>query len=112
MPQIPDNIAADFKSRHEDVWSAFEQLANTCHESGPLDEKTRRLIKVALGIGAGLEGATHSAVRHAKETGATQAELDQVAILAITTLGFPSAMRAMTWVDGHNQSTASSRHKK
>jgi alkylhydroperoxidase/carboxymuconolactone decarboxylase family protein YurZ len=112
MPQLPDNIAADFKSRHQGVWSAFEQLANTCHESGPLDEKTRRLIKVALSIGAGLEGATHSAVRHAKESGASQAEIDQVAILAITTLGFPSAMRAMTWLDGNGHATASSRSKK
>jgi len=104
MPQLPDNIAADFKNRHKDVWSAFEQLGKACHESGPLDEKTRRLIKVALAIGAGLEGATHSAVRHAKESGATQAELDQVAILAISTLGFPSAMRALTWLGDHARS--------
>jgi alkylhydroperoxidase/carboxymuconolactone decarboxylase family protein YurZ len=108
MPQLPDNIAADFKSRHKGVWDAFEQLATACHESGPLDEKTRRLIKIALAVGAGLEGATHSAVRHAKESGASQAELDQVAILAITTLGFPSAMRAMTWLDGHAPSSARS----
>jgi len=108
MPQLPDNIAANFKSRHKGVWNAFEQLANECHESGPLDEKTRRLIKIALAVGAGLEGATHSAVRHAKESGATQAELDQVAILAITTLGFPSAMRAMTWLNGHARPSARS----
>jgi alkylhydroperoxidase/carboxymuconolactone decarboxylase family protein YurZ len=104
MPQLPDNIAADFKSRHEGVWSAFEQLGQACHQSGPLDEKTRRLVKVALAIGAGLEGATHSAVRHAKESGASKSELDQVAILAITTLGFPSAMRALTWLDDRDHS--------
>src|ERR1039458_8142293 len=103
MPQLPENFA-DFKSRHERVCNAFEQLAQACHESGPLDEKTRRLIKIALSIGAGLEGATHSAVRHAKESGASQSELDQVAILAITTLGFPAAMRALTWLGDHDRS--------
>lgn len=105
MPQLPENFAG-FKKRHKGVWNAFEQLANVCHESGPLDEKTRRFIKIALAVGAGLEGATHSAVRHAKESGASQSELDQVAILAITTLGFPSAMRAMTWLNDHGRSAS------
>ena len=107
MPQPPENFAG-LKSHHERVWKAFQQLAQACHESGPLDEKTRRFIKIALAIGAGLEGATHSAVRHAKESGASQSELDQVAILAITTLGFPSAMRAFTWLNDHARSPASS----
>ena len=103
MSQLPENFVG-FKSRHERVCKAFEQLAQACHESGPLDEKTRRLIKIALAIGAGLEGATHSAVRHAKESGASQAELDQVAILAITTLGFPSAMRGWMWLEDGGRS--------
>jgi len=103
MPQLPENFAG-LKKHHERVWTAFEQLAQACHESGPLDEKTRRFIKIALAIGAGLEGATHSAVRHAKESGASQSELDQVAILAITTLGFPSAMRAFTWLNDNGRS--------
>ncbi len=107
MPKLPKNYVG-LKSRHERVWTAFEQLAQACHESGPLDEKTRRLVKIALAIGAGLEGATHSAVRQAKESGASQPELDQVAILAITTLGFPSAMRALTWLNDHGRSKASS----
>lgn len=98
MPNPPKHIE-NFKTHYKDVWSAFEQLSKQCHESGPLDEKTRRLVKVALAIGAGLEGATHSAVRHAQESGATQSELRHVALLAITTLGFPSAMRAATWID-------------
>ena len=103
MPQLPENFAG-FKSRHERVCTAFEQLAQACHESGPLDEKTRRFIKIALAIGAGLEGAAHSAVRHAKQSGASQSELDQIAILGITTLGFPSAMRALTWLNDDDRS--------
>lgn len=87
-----------FSKRYPKIWQSFTQLGDLCHETGPLDEKTRRLVKVALSIGAGLEGATHSAVRNAKAAGVTDEEINHVALLAITTLGFPSATRAMTWI--------------
>jgi 4-carboxymuconolactone decarboxylase len=80
------------------VGKAFDELGNCCHEAGPLDEKSRRLVKLALSIGAGLEGATHSAVRNAHKVGITQAEIDHVALLSISTLGLPSATRAFTWI--------------
>jgi alkylhydroperoxidase/carboxymuconolactone decarboxylase family protein YurZ len=98
MP-IPPATTGIFREQNTAVWDAFEELSKQCHQSGPLDEKTRRLVKVALAIGAGLEGGTHSAVRHATESGVTPAELQHVAVLAITTLGFPSAMRAVKWIN-------------
>lgn len=98
MPK-PTEHNEEFRRNYPKVWTAFSQLADQCHNGGPLDEKARRLVKVALAIGAGLEGATHSAVRHALEGGVTRDELEHVSLLAITTLGFPSAMRAMSWLD-------------
>jgi len=80
------------------VGKAFDELGNRCHEAGPLDEKSRRLVKLALSIGAGLEGATHSAGRNAQKVGITQEEIDHVALLSISTLGLPSATRAFTWI--------------
>ena len=95
--QLPKAVN-DFRKRHPDVWKAFNELGERCHEAGPLDEKSRRLVKLALSIGAGLEGATHSAVRNALTSGITAKEIDHVAVLAISTLGLPSATRAMTWI--------------
>lgn len=89
----------EFKNNYADVWNAFTQLGDRCHEAGPLDEKTRRIVKLALAIGAGLEGATHSAVRNALATGIMPEEIQHVALLAITTLGFPATMRALTWIN-------------
>ena len=66
MPKLPANTEL-FKKKHPEIWSAFEELSKQCYESGPIDEKTRRLVKVALAIGAGVESSAHSAVRHAKE---------------------------------------------
>lgn len=95
--QLPKAVN-EFRKRHPDVWKAFNELADRCHEGGPLDEKSRRLVKLALAIGAGLEGATHSAVRSARQSGIKPEEMDHVALLAITTLGLPAATRAMRWI--------------
>lgn len=88
----------EFKDTYPDAWKAFTQLGNRCHEAGPLDEKTRRLVKVALAVGAGLEGGTHSAVRNALAAGVTADEIKHTAVLSITTLGFPASVRALTWI--------------
>lgn len=95
--QLPKAVN-QFRKRHPKVWEAFNELGERCHEAGPLDERSRRLVKLALSIGAGLEGATHSAVRNALKTGISQDEIDHVAVLAISTLGLPAATRAMTWI--------------
>jgi 4-carboxymuconolactone decarboxylase len=88
----------EFRSKYPKIWQTFNQLGDLCHEAGPLDPKSRCLVKLALSLGAGLEGATHSAVRKARTAGVSADELQHVALLAITTLGFPSAMRGMAWV--------------
>jgi alkylhydroperoxidase/carboxymuconolactone decarboxylase family protein YurZ len=87
-----------FRKQYPKIWETFNQLGDLCHDAGPLDEKTRRLVKLALSIGAGLEGATHSAVRNGRTAGVSKDEINHVALLAITTLGFPSATRALTWI--------------
>jgi alkylhydroperoxidase/carboxymuconolactone decarboxylase family protein YurZ len=88
-----------FKSDFPEIWQAFNELGNECHNAAdPLDEKTRRLVKLAIAVGAGLEGGTHSAVRNALAAGITPEEIKSVAILAITTIGFPASMRALTWI--------------
>jgi len=87
-----------FKKLYPEVWRAFDALGEQCHQAGPLDEKTRRLVKLALSLGAGLEGATHLAVRNAVKAGITSDELSHVAALAVTTLGLPAAVRGLTWL--------------
>jgi alkylhydroperoxidase/carboxymuconolactone decarboxylase family protein YurZ len=99
LPQQVERIEV----KYPQVWQAFMELGDSCHNAGPLDEKTRRLVKVALAIAAGLEGGTHSAVRNAKSAGITIEEMNHVAILSITTLGLPAAMRGLTWINDATQ---------
>ncbi len=95
---LPDHPAG-FARRHPEVWSAFEDLANRCHEAGPLEARTRRLVKLGVALGAGLEGGVHAQVRNAVAEGITAEEIRHVVLLGLTTLGFPASMAALAWVN-------------
>jgi len=56
-------------------------------------------VKVALAIGAGLEGGVHSHVRRAPQAEAKPEELRHVAVLGFTTIGFPTSMSGISWID-------------
>lgn len=86
-------------SRHRDVWAAYEKLGEAVSRGGPLNAKTRRLVKLALAIGGGSEGAVHSHVRRGLVEGVTANEMRHLALLAIPTLGLPAAVKALTWMD-------------
>jgi alkylhydroperoxidase/carboxymuconolactone decarboxylase family protein YurZ len=83
---------------HPAVHQAYEALAAAAHDAGPLDERTRRLAKLAIAVGARLEGAVRSHTWQAKEAGVSEAEMDHVVLLSLTTIGLPSAVAARTWV--------------
>ena len=89
---------AKFKRKHPELVAAYEALGEACRAAGPLDAKTAALVKLGIALGAGLEGATHSAARKAVEAGCTASDLLHAALLATTTLGFPAMMRGRGWV--------------
>jgi 4-carboxymuconolactone decarboxylase len=78
---------------------AVEALGAATQSAGPLDSKTRALVKLAIAVGPLREGAVHSHTRRALEVGCPPDELRHVGVLAITTIGFPSTMAAMSWVE-------------
>ena len=95
LPSRAGKLAEDAPA----VWNAYQDLGKACAEAGPLDARSRRLVKLALAAGSGSEGAVHSHARRAVEEGMSADELRHVATLAITTLGFPRAVAALTWID-------------
>lgn len=97
-PALPAG-ASMLERRHPEIWESFMALGEKCAEAGPLDASTRRLVKLALAVGAGLEGAVHSHARRALAEGASADEIRHVATLAIPTLGLSTAVRSMTWMD-------------
>jgi alkylhydroperoxidase/carboxymuconolactone decarboxylase family protein YurZ len=99
MTQLPPSGAGVFATQFPEAWGAYQELGKACAEAGPLDARSRRLVKLALSIGARSEGAVHSHARQGAEEGLAPEELRQVAALAITTLGFPAAMAGLCWVN-------------
>jgi 4-carboxymuconolactone decarboxylase len=87
------------KQQHPELFKSYESLSQAAKEVGPLDNKSATLVKLAMAIGSGLEGATHSGVRKALEAGWTADELRHAVLLGVTTLGFPTTMRARAWVE-------------
>src|SRR6185312_3884124 len=94
LPPVPDLIAQE----HPEVWAALQQLGAALAQAGPLDGRTKRLVHLALAIGANSRGAVHSHTRRGLDEGLAAAELEHVALLAATTLGWPQAVRGLTWV--------------
>ncbi|MGQ5701232.1 carboxymuconolactone decarboxylase family protein [Sandaracinobacteroides sp. A072] len=84
---------------HPAIWEAYESLGEACAAAGPLDAATQRLVKLALAAAAGSEGAVHSHARRGLAEGLDPKALEQVALLAVPTLGFSAAMRALSWIE-------------
>lgn len=81
------------------VMRAYEALGMACAEAGPLETKSRELIKLGMAIGGRLEGAVHSHTRRALAAGARPDEIRHVVTLAASTVGFPTTIAAFTWVE-------------
>ncbi|MBI2914219.1 MAG: carboxymuconolactone decarboxylase family protein [Chloroflexi bacterium] len=97
MRELPEAFQK-LTSDHPQVQQAYEALAEAAHTSGPLDERTRRLVKLGIAVGALLEGAVRSHAWQAREAGVSDAEMDHVVLLSLTTIGLPSMVAARTWV--------------
>ena len=98
MEQLPE-LYKKVGKKYPDVTKAHDELSRTCHEAGPLDERTRRLVKIAIAVGQRSEGAVHAQTRMALEDGIGAEEIRHVVLLAVSSVGFPNAMAAMSWVD-------------
>jgi len=95
MPSVVERFAQVQPS----VWNAYNQLGEAVASAGPLDAKTQRLLKLAIAIGGGREGAVRSHARRGLKAGLTPAELEQTALLGITTVGWPTAFAARCWIE-------------
>jgi len=98
MNKLPERFQK-FQNNFPEIAKAYEELGKSVHNCGPLDEKTRSLIKLAISTGAGMEGAVHSHTRKALEAKCSIDEIKQTVMLALPTIGFPATMAVMSWVE-------------
>ncbi len=89
----------EFNKENPRIAEAYEKLASECHNSGPLSEKERSLVKLGIAIGSGMEGSVHSQIRKGLDAGLRPDEIRHAFLLALTAIGFPRMMAALTWAE-------------
>lgn len=95
-------IPKPYKQMHQkypELMQAYESFGKATREAGPLSEREVALVKLAISLGAGLEGGAHSHARKALDAGCTPDDLRHLAVLSAPTVGFPTMMRARSWVE-------------
>ncbi len=84
-----------FKKEYPQVQAAHEALGKEIHEkSGPLPDKARWLIKIAISGACRHPLALETHIMKAREAGITDAEIKHALLMLIQTAGFPTFMEA------------------
>ncbi len=96
MSQLPKPYQV-FRREHPRIYAAYEALGAAVAESGPLEAKTRELIKLGMAAANRSQSAVESHTHRAVDAGATPDEIEHAIALGINTLGFSTMMAALTW---------------
>jgi alkylhydroperoxidase/carboxymuconolactone decarboxylase family protein YurZ len=82
---------SEFKEQYPEVYEKTEALGEFIHhEGGPLEDKTRWLIKLGISAAPRHQNAVGTHIARAREAGATEEEIMHALLLVIPTCGFPT----------------------
>ena len=99
MKKTKDAIQENFKyftDNHGDIYKAYSAYGKAIDEDGgPLEEKTRRLIKVAISATIQNEYSLTTHMKKALKAGCSLEEIEHTLLLTAPTVGFPAMMRAL-----------------
>ncbi len=84
-----------FIDKHGEVYQAYEEFGQAISKGGPLDEKTQRLIKVAISTTEKNHYSLKTHIKKALKSGCTMEEIEHTILLVAPTAGFPTAMSAI-----------------
>jgi alkylhydroperoxidase/carboxymuconolactone decarboxylase family protein YurZ len=93
LPEIYEEFRRDYPTLARDQ----DAVGASLDEAGPLDGRSRRLVKLGVAVGAQSMGAVRSHVRRALDEGFTPAEIEHAVVLSLTTVGFPAMIAALKW---------------
>lgn len=89
-----------FKEEFPEVYARHEALGKEIHERvGPLGEKPRWLIKIAISAACNHKRALATHIKKAKAAGVADEEIKHALLLLIPTAGFPTFMKAYAVMD-------------
>lgn len=95
MKKIDENLAY-LVDKHKDIYDAYKAYGKILHEKGgPLEEKTRALIKVGISATCEYEYALRTHIEKAFKAGCTRDEIEHTLLLIAPTAGFPKMMESL-----------------
>lgn len=78
---------------------AVSRLSEIISDLGPIDERRAQLLKLAASVAIKSEVATQNHVKLALEAGASKDEIRHAVVLLSNTIGYPSVMEGLSWVN-------------
>jgi alkylhydroperoxidase/carboxymuconolactone decarboxylase family protein YurZ len=97
-PGLP-RFYSHFLKKYPEIGKKYESLGDEIHHNGPLSERERALVKMAVSGSHLFQSAFKSHVRKAKRAGVTREEMEHVALLMLPTIGFPTTMAMLSLID-------------
>jgi 4-carboxymuconolactone decarboxylase len=95
MKEIKENLQY-IMEKHGGIYAAYEQYGRMVHtDGGPLDEKTRWLIKVAISSTSEYQFALRTHINKALAAGCTREEIEHAILMIAPTAGFPRMMEGI-----------------
>ncbi|MBI3736575.1 carboxymuconolactone decarboxylase family protein [Candidatus Sumerlaeota bacterium] len=96
---VPPKPFQRFTAKQPAIAKAYMALGEAVRTAGPLNEREVALVKLAISLGARLEGAAHAHARKAVAAGIQPDALRHVGLLTCPTLGFPQMMAGLGWIE-------------
>jgi len=84
----------DFETNFPVVFHRYLALRDACDRVGPLDVKTRELIKVGIEAARKRHGGLIAHIDRAQAAGASAKEIYQAILLAVPLIGLPDVLDA------------------
>lgn len=88
-------VFSQFKEEFPEIHKQHEALGKEIHENGgPLPEKSRWLIKIAISAACNHKRAFETHLLKARQAGVAEDEIKHALLLLIPTAGFPAFMKS------------------
>lgn len=102
MEDIHENFTR-FKDEFPEVYARHEALGKEIHENaGPLEEKSRWLIKIVISAACNHKRALATHIQKARTAGVSDDEIKHALLLLIPTAGFPVFMKSFSVLKSAN----------
>lgn len=95
----PPKFYTQFQAKYPEIGKKYEELGEAIHQQGPLSERERALVKLAVSGSHLFHSAFKSHIRKALRAGLTREEIEHVALLSLPTTGYPTAMAMLSLIE-------------